>query len=58
MCFSLVKFTNSRHNLGIFPLNPLIGIKLPKIYCYMSIATKYIDIDITTNSKKITGLIS
>ena len=31
-------------------LNPLIGIKLPKIYCYMSMSMKFIDI--TTNSKK------
>ena len=37
--------------LGVYfwTLNPLIGIKLPKIYCYMSVAKKYIDIN--TNSK-------
>ena len=39
--------------LILLSLNPLIGIKLPKIYCYRSILMKYIDI--TTNYKKLQG---
>ena len=45
MCFSLDKIPNNRHILVyIWTLIPLIGIKLPKIYYYMSMSMKYIEI--------------
>ena len=58
MCFSFVKSPQIAILWWAYGwiLDPVIGITLPNIYCYLSISMKYIDI--TTNSKKITRLIA
>ena len=52
ICFSFVKSPQIAILWWAYGwiLNPIIGITLPNIYCYLSISMKYIDI--TTNSKK------
>ena len=57
LIFRIGRYINLFHGKGhvaisfrqFFADKGVIGIKLPKIYCYMSIAKKHIDI--TTNSK-------